>query len=98
MAVLQHDNVVGTAQRVRYGQNSAALNALAKEGYIPTIDELPVLSPYLTRQIKCFGNDVLDLAAIPAPATDDLTFEIEPPQEVGTIEADHSTLPEPNGE
>ena len=33
-----------------------------------------------------------------SPVTDDLTFEIESPQEAGTIEADHSTLPEPNGE
>jgi TnpA family transposase len=77
---------------------SAALNTLAKEGCIPTIDELAALSPYLTRHIKRFGNYELDLSAIAAPVTDDLTFEIEPPQEAGTIEADHSTLPEPNGE
>jgi hypothetical protein len=79
---------------VRDGQISAALNALAKEGYIPTIDELAALSPYLTRHIKRFGNNELDLAAIPALATDDLTFEIEPPQESGTIEAEQNTPPE----
>jgi hypothetical protein len=70
------------------------LNALAKEGCIPTIDELAALSPYLTRHIKRFGNYELDLAAIAAPATDDLTFEIEPPLEAGTIEADPNTPPE----
>jgi len=69
---------------------SAALNTLAKEGCIPTIDELAALSPYLTRHIKRFGNYELDLSAIAAPVTDDLTFEIEPPQEAGTIEADHT--------
>ncbi len=77
---------------------SAALNALAKEGCIPTIDELAAHSPYLTRHIKRFGNYELDLSAIAAPVTDDLTFEIEPPPEPGMIEADHSTLPEQNGE
>lgn len=35
---------------------------------------------------------------IAAPLTDDLTFEIEPSPEAGTIEADHSALAEPNGE
>ncbi len=65
---------------------SAALNALAKEGCIPTIDELAALSPYITRQIKRFGNYELDLSAIPAPVTDDLTFEIEPPQEARAVE------------
>jgi Tn3 transposase DDE domain len=35
---------------------SAALNTLAREGCIPTIDELAALSPYLTRHIKRFGN------------------------------------------
>jgi hypothetical protein len=77
---------------------SAALNTLAKEGCVPTIDELAALSPYLTRHIKRFGNYELDLSAIAASITDDLTFEIEPPQEAGTIEADQSTLPEANGE
>jgi TnpA family transposase len=77
---------------------SAALNTLAREGCIPTIDELAALSPYLTRHIKRFGNYELDLSAIAAPVTDDLTFEIEPPSEAGTIEADHNTLPEPNGD
>jgi len=68
---------------------SAALNALAKEGYLPTIDELAALSPYQTRHIKRFGNYELDLSAIPAPVTDDLTFALEPPRETDTIEADH---------
>jgi hypothetical protein len=44
--------------------------------------------------IKRFGNYERDLSAIPAPATGDLTFEIEPPPEAGTIEADHNILPE----
>ncbi len=76
---------------------SVALNALAKEGCIPTIDELAALSPYITRQIKRFGNYELDLSAIATPITDDLTFEIEPPQEAGTVEANHHALPEPKG-
>ncbi|HET8853380.1 MAG TPA: hypothetical protein VFN02_12710 [Ktedonobacteraceae bacterium] len=58
---------------------SAALNTLAREGCIPTIDELVALSPYLIRHIKRFGNYELDLSAIAVPVTDDLTFEIGPP-------------------
>src|SRR5260370_37808881 len=69
---------------------SAALNTLAKEGCIPTIDELAALSPYITRQIKRFGNYELDLSAIPAPVTDDLTFELEPPQEARVAEMSSS--------
>ncbi len=61
-------------------------------------DELAALSPYLTSHIKRFGNYELYLSAIPAPVTNDLTFEIEPPQEAGTIEVDHNTLPEPKDE
>jgi hypothetical protein len=74
---------------------SAALNALAKEGCVPTIDELAALSPYQTRHIKRFGNYELDLQAVPAPETDTLTFEIEPPKEAVTIEADQNACPEP---
>jgi hypothetical protein len=69
---------------------SAALNALAKEGCIPTIDELAAPSPYITRQIKRFGNYELDLSVIPAPVTDDLTFEIEPSQEARAVEVSSS--------
>lgn len=76
---------------------SAALNALAREGCIPTIDELAALSPYMTRHIKRFGNYELDLSAIPAPVTDDLTFEIEPTPEAETVEADQNALPKPGG-
>jgi TnpA family transposase len=71
---------------------SAALNALAREGCIPTIDELAALSPYQTRHIKRFGNYELDLAAIAEPPTDDLTFELEPPPEVTSVEAAQSAL------
>jgi hypothetical protein len=53
------------------------LNALAKEGLIPIIDELAALSPYQTRHIKRFSNYELDLSQIAAPPTDDLTFELE---------------------
>lgn len=77
---------------------SAALNALAREGCIPTIDELAALSPYITRQIKRFDNYELDLSAIAAPVTDDLTFEIETSQEPGTVEAGQKALPEPREE
>jgi len=44
---------------------SDPLNALAKEGLIPTIDELATLSPYQTRHIKRFGNYDLDLGSQP---------------------------------
>lgn len=58
---------------------SAALNRLAREGLVPTAEELAALSPYQARHIKRFGNYELDLTMIPAPITDDLTFAIEPP-------------------
>jgi hypothetical protein len=73
---------------------SAALNALAREGCIPTIDELAALSPYQTRHIKRFGNYELDLSAIPAPPTEDLAFEIDPPPNGTTIEMHHNVVPE----
>lgn len=66
---------------------NAALNALAKEGIIPTIDELAALSPYQTRHIKRFDNYELDLSQITAPPTDDLTFEIEQAEEPIPVEA-----------
>jgi hypothetical protein len=70
---------------------SNALNALAREGIVPTIDELAALSPYQTRHIKRFGNYELDLSAIPAPVTDDLTFAIELPGKPDVVEADPET-------
>jgi TnpA family transposase len=51
---------------------NAALNRLAKEGFIPSIDELAALSPYQTRHLKRFGNYELDLSQIAAPLTEDL--------------------------
>ena len=73
---------------------SAALNRLAQEGLVATIDELAALSPYQTRHIKRFGNYELDVTAIPVPITDDLTFAIKPPDESGVIEADQDALPQ----
>ena len=70
---------------------SAALNTLAKEGMIPTIEELAALSPYLTKHIKRFGNYELDLSAVPALIEDDLTFAIEPPPQAEVVEADQDT-------
>ena len=67
---------------------SAALNALAKEGLVPTIDELAALSPYQTRHIKRFGNYEIDFAAVPALIADDLTFPLELPSEPPVIDAD----------
>ena len=66
---------------------SVALNTLAKEGVIPTVDELAALSPYQTKHIKRFGNYELDLSAVPAPITDDLTFAVEPPTPPEVVEA-----------
>lgn len=60
---------------------NAAFNTLAKEGIIPTLDELAALSLYQTRHIKRFGNYELDLSQIAAPPTDDLAFELESEQE-----------------
>lgn len=71
---------------------SNALSALAKEGVIPTIDELAVLSPYQTKPIKRFGNYELDLSAVPTPVADDLTFAIEPPKKPDVVEADQEAL------
>jgi hypothetical protein len=45
---------------------SAALNALAGEGYRPSIEELAALSPYQTRHMKRFGNHEIDFSAVPA--------------------------------
>jgi TnpA family transposase len=72
---------------------STALNTLAREGLVPTIDELAALSPYQTKHIKRFGNYELDLGAVPAPITDDLTFAIEPPDGPEVIEAAQEVLP-----
>src|SRR5260370_18485191 len=58
---------------------SAALNALAAEGYRPSLDQLAALSPYQTRHIKRFGNYEIDFSAVPALIADDLTFTLEPP-------------------
>ncbi|GHO51391.1 Tn3 family transposase [Ktedonospora formicarum] len=65
---------------------SAALNTLAREGCIPTIDELAALSPYQTRHIKRFGNYEIDFSAVPALIADDLTFPLEAPTEPAPIE------------
>jgi TnpA family transposase len=67
---------------------SAALNRLAKEGLVATIDELAALSPYQTHHIKRFGNYELDMRTVPVPITDDLTFALEPPDEPEVIEAE----------
>ena len=73
---------------------SNALNALAGEGLVPTIDELAALSPYQTRHIKRFGNYELDLSSIPAPITDDLTFAIDPPPQADVVETSQDGLPQ----
>ena len=66
---------------------STALNALASEGYILTIDEVAALSPYQTRHIKRFGNYEIDFEAVPTLNADDLTFALEPPTSPEAIEA-----------
>ncbi len=66
---------------------STALNALAQEGLIPTIEELAALSPYQTKHIKRFGNYELDLQAIAAPLMDDLTFELVEEAQADIVEA-----------
>ncbi len=66
---------------------SAALNTLASEGYLLTIDEVAALSPYQTRHIKRFGNYEIDFEAVPTLNADDLTFTLEPPSEPPAVEA-----------
>ncbi len=56
---------------------SNVLNALAREGYVITKDELAALSPYQTRHVKRFGNYEIDLQALPQPITDELLFDID---------------------
>jgi hypothetical protein len=92
-AAITGRHVRGGAARPASYEISNALNALAKEGLIPTIDELAALSPYQTKHIKRFGNYELDLSAVPAPIADDLTFAIEPPKEPDVVEADQEALP-----
>lgn len=72
---------------------NTALNALANEGLIPSIDELSALSPYQTRHLKRFGNYELDLEQIPAPETSDLTFEVEQEGSVAAVDATAPRLP-----
>jgi len=43
------------------------LQALAREGYQVTREQVATFSPYLTRHVKRFGDYVIDLAAIPQP-------------------------------
>ncbi len=66
---------------------SAALNTLAREGYLLSIDEVAALSPYQTRHIKRFGTYEIDLSAVPALIADDLTFTLEPPTSSEVVEA-----------
>jgi TnpA family transposase len=66
---------------------SAALNTLASEGYLLTIDEVAALSPYQTRHIKRFGNYEIDFEAVPTLNADDLTFTLELPAPAEAIEA-----------
>ncbi len=66
---------------------SAALNTLASEGYLLTIDEVAGLSPYQTRHIKRFGNYEIDFEAVPTLNADDLTFTLEPLPSPEAIEA-----------
>jgi TnpA family transposase len=65
---------------------SAALNVLAQEGYLLSIDEIAVLSPYQTRHIKRFGTYEIDFSAVPALIADDLTFILEPPEVVEAVQ------------
>ncbi len=65
---------------------SAALNALAQEGYLLSIDEVAALSLYQTRHIKRFGNYEIDFEAVPTLNADDLTFTLEPPSDPSAIE------------
>ncbi len=60
---------------------SAALNALAKEGCVATIDELSSLSPYQTRHIKRFGNYEIDFSVVPTRIDDELTFILGSPSQ-----------------
>jgi len=70
---------------------SAALNTLASEGYLLSIDEVAALSPYQTRHVKRFGNYEIDFEAVPTLIADDLTFKLELPAPSEVIEAVQET-------
>ena len=80
---------------------TAALNALAREGRMPTSAEVAGLSPYQTRHLKRFGRYELDLAAVPALVAEDVTFALDPPPDTSASEYTPrlgSPLPEPPAE
>jgi len=53
------------------------LRELAQEGYEVTRANIAVLSPYLTRHIKRFGDYVLDLSNVPQPLESEMLVPFE---------------------
>ncbi len=49
------------------GDMTNGLQALAREGYQATREQVATFSPYLTRPVKRFGDYVIDLGNIPQP-------------------------------
>lgn len=47
---------------------------LSKEGYVFSKEDIVMLSPYLTRHIKRFGDYMIDLENIPQPIEGDIPF------------------------
>lgn len=45
---------------------------LSKEGYVFSKEDIVMLSPYLTRHIKRFGDYMIDLENIPQPIEGDI--------------------------
>ena len=57
---------------------SRTLQTLKEEGHPVSREDMAVLSPYLTRHIKRFGDYVLDLSKEPDP----LGIDLDIPEEV----------------
>jgi hypothetical protein len=55
------------------------LHDLEREGQPASRAAMAALSPYLTRHLKRFGDDVLDLDTRPAPLEDELAMSLAGP-------------------
>lgn len=53
------------------------MSALSAEGYPVDREALAVLSPYMTKHLKRFGDYVLDLQNIPQPLESAINLPIE---------------------
>jgi len=59
---------------------TAALKYLLDEGYSVSRPEVTQLSPYLTRNVKRFGDYIMDAEVMPMPLDEELMFPEQPKQ------------------